>query len=440
MMAQLIEGDARGLHRGLIGNTPGLPPRFPTLPNRGVPPSDFNTVFQGIHGSSRSLGRHYQQHKGTPSYSVVVQDQPLQYANLVEQSEVSVKKSLHRRSASDLGTYLEGNGSLSMLSNIAEEVDSECQISQMPEKVGNDAKEDGDQLTDLLEEILQLHDQQNLPISTRSQALHPNLDSSIVRKTGSARDALEAAPGHPIAECEGMVLNDYYTQESNNSDLMYLTEQPENDLDPKKAKRGLANRQSAQRSRVRKLQYIAELERNVGTLQMEISSLSLQVIYLKHQRALLNMDNNALKQQVVFFVQEKRNKDSQNEMLKHDIRRLQKLSEFQSIRKSLQMQKQQQQPQQHHIQRHSSLPTDFIAKTRQPGGLNNGASTTTGFSSADGLSGLVRDFGGISLDTALGRVLCSNMDCIGTGEGPTMEPETAIVRQSSGGEIVADDT
>ncbi|KAI5065472.1 hypothetical protein GOP47_0020167 [Adiantum capillus-veneris] len=354
-MAQLIEGDARGLHRGLIGNTPGLPPRFPTLPNRGVPPSDFNTVFQGIHGSSRSLGRHYQQHKGTPSYSVVVQDQPLQYANLVEQSEVSVKKSLHRRSASDLG---------------------------------NDAKEDGDQLTDLLEEILQLHDQQNLPISTRSQALHPNLDSSIVRKTGSARDALEAAPGHPIAECEGMVLNDYYTQESNNSDLMYLTEQPENDLDPKKAKRGLANRQSAQRSRVRKLQYIAELERNVGTLQMEISSLSLQVIYLKHQRALLNMDNNALKQQVVFFVQEKRNKDSQNEMLKHDIRRLQKLSEFQSIRKSLQMQKQQQQPQQHHIQRHSSLPTDFIAKTRQPGGLNNGASTTTGFSSADGLSGL----------------------------------------------------
>ncbi|KAL5221927.1 hypothetical protein ABZP36_026640 [Zizania latifolia] len=38
--------------------------------------------------------------------------------------------------------------------------------------------------------------------------------------------------------------------------------------DPKKVKRILANRQSAQRSRVRKLQYISELERIVTTLQV----------------------------------------------------------------------------------------------------------------------------------------------------------------------------
>ncbi|GMP65920.1 hypothetical protein CsSME_00026503 [Camellia sinensis var. sinensis] len=39
-------------------------------------------------------------------------------------------------------------------------------------------------------------------------------------------------------------------------------------VDPKRVKRILANRQSAQRSRVRKLQYISELERSVTSLQV----------------------------------------------------------------------------------------------------------------------------------------------------------------------------
>ena len=45
-------------------------------------------------------------------------------------------------------------------------------------------------------------------------------------------------------------------------------------------KRILANRQSAQRSQVRKLQYILELERSVNALQTEVSTLSPQVTYL----------------------------------------------------------------------------------------------------------------------------------------------------------------
>ncbi|KAK3043343.1 hypothetical protein RJ639_002645 [Escallonia herrerae] len=49
----------------------------------------------------------------------------------------------------------------------------------------------------------------------------------------------------------------------------YATEENSNDtiFDPKRIKRILANRQSAQRSRVRKLQYISELERSVNSLQ-----------------------------------------------------------------------------------------------------------------------------------------------------------------------------
>ncbi|KAL7218315.1 hypothetical protein ACSBR2_011560 [Camellia fascicularis] len=79
--------------------------------------------------------------------------------------------------------------------------------------------------------------------------------------------------------------------------------------DPKRVKRILANRQSAQRSRVRKLQYISELERSVTTLQIEVSAMSPRVAFLDHQRLILNVDNSALKQRIAALVQDKIFKD-----------------------------------------------------------------------------------------------------------------------------------
>ncbi|KAL6953215.1 hypothetical protein U1Q18_045148 [Sarracenia purpurea var. burkii] len=80
-------------------------------------------------------------------------------------------------------------------------------------------------------------------------------------------------------------------------------------VDPKRVKRILANRQSAQRSRVRKLQYISELERSVTTLQTEVSALSPRVAFLDHQRLILNVDNSAIKQRIAALVQDKIFKD-----------------------------------------------------------------------------------------------------------------------------------
>ncbi|XP_030482255.1 basic leucine zipper 61 isoform X2 [Cannabis sativa] len=80
-------------------------------------------------------------------------------------------------------------------------------------------------------------------------------------------------------------------------------------IDPKRVKRILANRQSAQRSRVRKLQYISELERSVTSLQAEVSVLSPRVAFLDHQRLLLNVDNSALKQRIAALAQDKIFKD-----------------------------------------------------------------------------------------------------------------------------------
>lgn len=112
----------------------------------------------------------------------------------------------------------------------------------------------------------------------------------------------------------------------------------------------MANRQSAQRSRVRKLQYISELERSVTSLQVvliitrththtymyiyirhttiyekistngdlymfilktEVSALSPRVAFLDHQRSVLTVGNSHLKQRIAALAQDKIFKDGQ---------------------------------------------------------------------------------------------------------------------------------
>ncbi|KAI6690345.1 hypothetical protein NL676_027173 [Syzygium grande] len=104
-------------------------------------------------------------------------------------------------------------------------------------------------------------------------------------------------------------------------------------VDPKRVKRILANRQSAQRSRVRKLQYISELERCVTTLQSEVSALSPRVAFLDHQRLILNVDNSALKQRIAALAQDKIFKDAHQEALKKEIERLRRVYQQQNLKK-----------------------------------------------------------------------------------------------------------
>ncbi|KAJ0045459.1 hypothetical protein Pint_04668 [Pistacia integerrima] len=104
-------------------------------------------------------------------------------------------------------------------------------------------------------------------------------------------------------------------------------------VDPKRVKRILANRQSAQRSRVRKLQYISELERSVTTLQTEVSALSPRVAFLDHQRLILNVDNSALKQRIAALAQDKIFKDAHQEALKKEIERLRQVYHQQNLKK-----------------------------------------------------------------------------------------------------------
>uniref|UniRef100_A0A0D9V5T2 BZIP domain-containing protein n=1 Tax=Leersia perrieri TaxID=77586 RepID=A0A0D9V5T2_9ORYZ len=104
--------------------------------------------------------------------------------------------------------------------------------------------------------------------------------------------------------------------------------------DPKRVKRILANRQSAQRSRVRKLQYISELERSVTTLQNEVSVLSPRVAFLDQQRTILTVGNSHLKQRIAALAQDKIFKDAHQEALRKEIERLRQVYQQQSVKLS----------------------------------------------------------------------------------------------------------
>ncbi|GAB4859617.1 hypothetical protein Ancab_011091 [Ancistrocladus abbreviatus] len=104
--------------------------------------------------------------------------------------------------------------------------------------------------------------------------------------------------------------------------------------DPKRVKRILANRQSAQRSRVRKLQYISELERSVASLQTEVSMLSPRVAFLDHHRMLLNVDNSALKAKIAALAQDKIFKDAHQEALRREIERLRQVYYQQTLKRA----------------------------------------------------------------------------------------------------------
>ncbi|RZC64147.1 hypothetical protein C5167_025887 [Papaver somniferum] len=150
-------------------------------------------------------------------------------------------------------------------------------------------------------------------------------------------------------------------------------------VDPKRAKRIWANRQSAARSKERKMRYISELERKLQSLQSETTTMTTQLALLQRDTSGLAAENSDLKLRLQTFEQQASLQESLNEALKDELQHLKVLtgqgisngggpmmnfggsyysnnhSMQQSVLTShqfqqLQIQSQQQQPHQNHIQ------------------------------------------------------------------------------------------
>ncbi|KAL5991290.1 hypothetical protein ACLOJK_012197 [Asimina triloba] len=93
-------------------------------------------------------------------------------------------------------------------------------------------------------------------------------------------------------------------------------------VDPKRAKRILANRQSAARSKERKARYIAELERKVQKLQTEATTLSAQLTLFQRDTTGLNNENTELKMRLQAMEQQAQLCDALNEALKQEVEHL----------------------------------------------------------------------------------------------------------------------
>ncbi|KAL2894213.1 Transcription factor VIP1 [Bienertia sinuspersici] len=93
-------------------------------------------------------------------------------------------------------------------------------------------------------------------------------------------------------------------------------------IDPKRAKRILANRQSAARSKERKIRYTGELERRVQTLQTEATTLSAQVTLLQRDTSGLTVENKELKLRLQALEQQAQLRDALNEALRQEVQRL----------------------------------------------------------------------------------------------------------------------
>ncbi|KAL1319515.1 hypothetical protein HN51_071782 [Arachis hypogaea] len=97
-------------------------------------------------------------------------------------------------------------------------------------------------------------------------------------------------------------------------------------IDPKRAKRILANRQSAARSKERKIRYTSELEKKVQTLQTEATNLSAQLTMLQRDTTDLTAENKELKLRLEAMEQEAQLREDLNSALKEELQRLREQS------------------------------------------------------------------------------------------------------------------
>uniref|UniRef100_A0A7C9A2R1 BZIP domain-containing protein n=1 Tax=Opuntia streptacantha TaxID=393608 RepID=A0A7C9A2R1_OPUST len=242
----------------------------------------------------------------------------------------SARRGSHRRSMSDSVAFLEAPGQLveecrnSLHGGGFDRLDDEQLMSMfsdtMPEMVGPPSSP-SDQNSN--------NDDKPMSTDDANQNHHNNNNNC------SQQQLPKNEPGEVESACKSDTNNNPVSVPPTSDSAGQVSGGPDAGIDPKRVKRILANRQSAQRSRVRKLQYISELERSVTTLQTEVSALSPRVAFLDHQRLILNVDNSALKQRIAALAQDKIFKDAHQEALKKEIERLRQIYQQQQNMKKM---------------------------------------------------------------------------------------------------------
>ncbi|CAA2970016.1 Hypothetical predicted protein [Olea europaea subsp. europaea] len=246
-----------------------LPPRCP---------DQKKTVTRPAYGPVSPTLCSIELHPGAPrhhksiSQSSIFEEQPAWLNDLLSDSDSDSSGILHRRSASDSFTLFDGLGPLPSLDQLdglntpdscepENEFESGCAYGPIsPRRKDNVAFPENAIVSALSEYVLQ----------SPLQHWDASMCVSGTAQPNSIGGALASASG-------------------TNTETKLMKRHP------------------GQRSRVRKLQYIAELERTIDILQNLESDLAVRVTSLYERRLALSMENNTLKQQVVRLQKERFN-------------------------------------------------------------------------------------------------------------------------------------
>ncbi|KAJ7538196.1 hypothetical protein O6H91_11G037700 [Diphasiastrum complanatum] len=343
----LNQGKVRSHYGAPSKSLTHLPPKAPLFASNSAQIDSFTGTHNGLTRSS-SHGAGYE--KFDNDSEIIPATEPSWLNELLDSPKVSQRRFSHRRSASDTVAFLEAPINLTKIGGIAEEEEFISPSRKPPVRLRGSLdfdRLDEEQIVNMFShlelfenpsvEAKNLFSQaRQAPITRFSRSmiesctpelrnLSPDFDSSTsASKNYCVQDVFHEdmkvvrgryMNGRPELEGAGVVKN--YDESFKNGDHLQSNLDVEADRELHQTKR-----QSAQRSRVRKLQYIAELERRVHVLQTEVSTLSPQVAYLDHQRSLLSADNKALKQRISALINDKQFKDAHIEIMKKERHRL----------------------------------------------------------------------------------------------------------------------
>ncbi|KAL4588456.1 hypothetical protein LXL04_001346 [Taraxacum kok-saghyz] len=278
-----------------------LPPKSPFPSITPFYPDYTPTTAKGI--PKYRDGKVNSHHQRTSSESLAIEEQPYWLDELLDEPETPVRRG-HRRSSSDSFTYIEAaNANIQHAAQIEYRLRN---LNSQSQSQSHSPPSWGSQDFDLYKEArnASFYVEHNPIIKNKNRGWDSANSSQEVNKivspTSEKKDTTESCI-------------DAHSDSSNTKGSISET-------DTKRAKQ-----QFAQRSRVRKLQYIAELERNVQALQAEGSEVSAELKFLNQRSLILNMENKSLKQRLENLAQEQLIKYLEHEVLEREISRLRAL-------------------------------------------------------------------------------------------------------------------
>nr|XP_043634227.1 basic leucine zipper 34 [Erigeron canadensis] len=272
-----------------MSRQPHLPPRCPIAKTKSLDSSSWKN--ENFH----------LQHQKSVSQSFDMEEQPAWLDDLLGDWDSGFKLKSHRRAASDSGTLLDG---LSELPSVNTEKDDKNAATVLEESSciygPNSPRSMGNVLIEL-PKVNVVKDDKNAATALQESACIYGPNSPRAKEKVSVQEndivsALSEYASHgPVQYANSDVFGSAFSQLDSVKDAV-----GEVTIEAKPFKR-----HSAQRSRVRKLQYIADLERTVESFQNIVSELAVRVDSLAEQRVYLSLENKQLKQRLARLQQEK---------------------------------------------------------------------------------------------------------------------------------------